>query len=415
MKKKLLNLKRQNLNVSARRVAMILCLGVAALMVSSCATKHARFFRGDVIGFSDEVQTSYETETRGLLMNLKPQSAPYNLLDDEGKKLMYKEISNVKRGENTAAYYAMELAAERVKYVRKKIAKRDPKTRYYIFLLTDGLDNASTETAKHDKRMLFTRTPEQYQKRLQKKLKSAMGWFGKNQFEVYPLFYEGDDIQETKQRNKMTDAQYEERLQEDMKCFRYSSEGMENAPALIHGSDFKAIFQSLSEKIDISSYSFKVPKSYANKEIRMTFKDGTGKEVEMTAKLVKSLSSFSLKDVKMSNGAKYNEIRSLPSTVFYSDDYMNAYFCIDDFRVGDKAYYPVGKEVTQEVKSSGYWQLNSEYEELTETAINTYFILVIDGSRSLDGKNRTSKGFEEETNMAKEIMKKIAPRNGSWE
>ena len=342
-------------------------------------------------------------------MNMKPQDPPFNLLTEDGKKAMFGEIYKVKRGENTAAYYAMELAAERVKYVRKKIAKRDPKTRYYIFLLTDGLDNASPETAKHDKRMLFTRTPEQYQKRLQKKLKSAMGWFGKNQFEVYPLFYEGDDIQETKQRNKMTDAQYEESLQEAMKCFRYSSEGIDNAPALIHGNDFSGILTDLRKKIDISSYTFKVPKSYANKEIRMTFLDKNGKEVVMTAKLAKTLSSFSLKDVHMSNGVTYGELRSVAS--LYTNDYMNTYFCIEDFRLDGVAYYPDGKKVTQEVKSTSYWQLNSEYSEVTETAINTYFVLVIDGSRSLDGKNRTSKGFEEETNMAKEIMKIIAPRN----
>lgn len=43
--------------------------------------------------------------------------------------------------------------------------------------------------------------------------------------------------------------------------------------------------------------------------------------------------------------------------------------------------------VEQEIAESGFWQINSEYQEAPWQSVDTYFVLVVDGSRSLDGKN----------------------------
>lgn len=371
-----------------------------AAMLTSCATTNNNFFRGDVIGFSDEVQTSYTTQTRGWLMNMKPQSPPYDLTKKDGENAMKTAIDKVDRGENTAAYYAMELAAKRVKYIRKKVAKKDPQTRYYIFLLTDGLDNASPEAAKHDKRVLFTRTHNQYKKRLHRKLRFAMGLFGKNKFEVYPILYEGDDIEKTKKT--MSPEQYERMLADEMDCFRYSSEGKDKAPQLLHKDDYQVILNQLKETFNSSSFTFKVPKSYAGKEIRMNFVDERGKEVVMTAKLKKKLFSFVLKDIHFSNGCTIGNLRPVD---LYPNDYANTYFVIEDFKLNEKAYYPIENKVKQEYKYENSWVLNSEYTSVTKAAIDTYFVIVMDGSRSLDGLNHDKDGFKEEQRMARNIIK----------
>ena len=365
---------------------------ISVTLIASCATENPRFFRGDVIGFSDNVKTSYTTESRGLFMNLKDQSDPFNLLGDEGKREMKTSIDRVPRGENTTAYYAMELAAMRVKYIRKKVAKRDPKTKYYIFLLTDGLDNASPQVAKSDGRTLFTISPEKYQKRLQKKMKRAMGFWSKNTFEVYPLVYEGEDMQESKKMNNLTDREYEAKLREWMACFRYSSNG--EAPEMISASSFETIIESLKERLVENSYTFKVPKSYSGKKIRMEFRNGSGTlETTLTADLKKSLGKYYLENIQLTKGATISTYGRIASESDFPDN-VNAYFTIKDFKLNGKAYQPKNSNITQDYEAqSGYWQRNSEYSEVQNKSINTYFILVIDGSRSLDGKNHDKNGF----------------------
>ncbi|MBQ7192387.1 MAG: hypothetical protein IJS00_05900 [Paludibacteraceae bacterium] len=263
-----------------------------ALFLSSCATQHTRFLQGDVIGFSDEVRTSYRCP-RGMFSTFKEQNAAWNLLDDDQVGRMRTEIKELPpRGQNTAAYYAMELAAERIKYIRRHYAKNDPQTKYYIFLLTDGLDNASPELAKKEKKILFSKTPEQYQKRLQKKLKGAMGWFAKNTFEVYPMMFEGEDMQATKTRNRISDEQFKEKLAKDMECFRYSSTG--EAPELISADNYQVIIEKLKHTFVSSSYTFRVPKSYVNKKIRMNFENRKGQKISLIGVLKKQGFSYIL-------------------------------------------------------------------------------------------------------------------------
>ena len=384
-----------------------------ALLLSSCGTVHYRFLQGDVIGFSDKVETSYDAP-RGFFSELKPQLRPRDLLNASDKASMRQELTTIiPRGENTAAYYAMELATERIKYVRRKYAKNDPQTKYYIFLLTDGLDNASPEVAKQEKKILFSRTPEQYQKRLQKKLKGAMGLFAKNTFEVYPMMFEGEAMQSSKQRNKMSDAQFKQKVAEDMKCFRYSSVG--EAPELISADNFRTIIEELRKKFISSTYTFRIPKSYVNKNIRMNFENRHGKKISLTGKLQKKGFSYVFSNIQFDDPSTTYYLKSRfcteqgKSLIAHANpegaDPLNVYFTIEDIRIGNSPYFPVGEKVEQEYETSNdFWQLNSEYREVTKGAINTYFLLVVDGSRSLDGKNNQQNGFKQETDMAKEIL-----------
>ncbi len=389
------------------------------MLLSSCGTVHQRFLQGDVIGFADEVQTSYAAP-RGLFSELKSQERPWDLLNASEKAKMRQELTTIiPRGNNTTAYYAMELATERIKYVRRHYAKNDPQTKYYIFLLTDGIDNASPALAQKEKKILFSRTPEQYQKRLQKKLKSAMGLFANNTFEVYPMMFEGEDMQASKKRNRMSDEQFKAKTAEDMKCFRYSSIG--EAPELISADNFRTIIEELKKKFVSSNYTFRVPKSYVNKNIRMNFENRHGQKISLIGNLQKMGFSYVLKNIQFDSPQATYHLKSRfcteqgKSLVAHAspegNDPLNVYFTIEDMRIGNSPYFPVKEKVEQEYEeSNNFWQLNSEYQEVTKGAINTYFLLVVDGSNSLDGKNKQQNGFEQETDMAKEILDMLTER-----
>ena len=71
---------------------------------------------------------------------------------------------------------------------------------------------------------------------------------------------------------------------------------------------------------------------------------------------------------------------------------INAYFTIEDLRIGKASYVPLRDRVEQEIAESGFWQINSEYQEAPWQSVDTYFVLVVDGSRSLDGKNHDQNG-----------------------
>ena len=388
------------------------------IILSSCATTKTRFLRGDVIGFSNEVQTSYNAP-KGMFSFFKPQERGWDLLNDQERAEMRRQIKTIiPRGNNTAAYYAMELATERIKYIRRHEANNDPQTKYYIFLLTDGLDNASLEVAKKDKKILFTRTVEQYQRRLQRKLKGAMGLFAKNTFEVYPMMFVGEDMQDSKLRNKMTDQQFKQKLSQDMKCFRYSSVG--EAPELISAEDYATIITELRNKFISSTYTFRIPKSYVNKKICMNFENRLGHKISLFGTLKKSGFQYVLSDIEFNDSlATYlktsrfcsNGGLNLRSHAAMEEDQLNVYFTIEDLRLDNLPYFPVGNKIEQLYESEpNFWQLNSEYKEVTKGAINTYFLLVIDGSRSLDGKNGKQNGFALETDMAIQILDMLTDR-----
>lgn len=383
------------------------------MLLTGCGVINNRFLRGDVIGFSDRVEPSYYYEP-GLFQVFKQQSAPYNLCTEEGQDALSISLNSISRGMNTTAYYAVEQAADRVKYIRRKVAKNDPQTKYYIFLLTDGLDNASPQVAKNDGVFWFDKTPEQYKKRLQRKLKGAMGLFAKNTFEVYPMMFEGEDIQANRERNNWTEERYQQYLQQQMECFRYSSTG--EAPQLISSDNFEEIIMELRQQFLSSSYTFGVSKSQVNKQIRMNFVNEDNQKIVLTGTLHKSGFSYVLDDVKIDGGtylttSQYCKKGGIQLLEVQRDKYdINAYFTIEDLRIGKAPYFPLRDRVEQEIAEGGFWQINSEYQEAPWQSVDTYFVLVVDGSRSLDGKNHDQNGFENEIDMANKIVDMLLPR-----
>lgn len=138
------------------RKISVLSLILPLVVLPSCKI-HESFSRADLIGFSADVQPSYHVE-EGPFKNLEPQSAPYDLLaNEEGFGEL---LEDVRTGDNTTLYYATDVAIDRIKYVRTKVAKRDPETLYYIFIISDGLDNASVSVSHNHRQTTFISRPD---------------------------------------------------------------------------------------------------------------------------------------------------------------------------------------------------------------------------------------------------------------
>lgn len=359
------------------------------------------FLQADVVGFSERVETSYGA-SKHCFKNLETQKEPYDLMTEGGVAAITSYINNeIPRGKNTAAYYAVETACDRIRYVRKHQASGDKFTKYYIFLLTDGLDNNSSEAAKKDYETLFRITPEKYRERLQKKLRKAMGW-QKNLFEVYPMLYEGDDIKAIQTANNLDTGQYYQFLRNKFECFRYSSTG--NAPPLIFSSDYEEIFSQMKDKFISSSYEFMVPKSYEGRRIMMKFRSEKGDEGVLTGLFRKKGFRYVIEDMEMTGMTM-----KLADQSFHHSEGSNVVFRMEEimrnglaFVVGDGA-----KDVQQFYEEDGLWIVNSEYYTEKKVNMDTYFILVIDGSTSLDGRSGATTEFDKEKEMARKIINLI--------
>ncbi len=392
-------------------LAVIVCMG---MLMSGCATQNLGFLRGDVIGFSEGASTSYNA-SKGVFKNWKKQNDPFDLTLPEDVEAMNAYIKNdIPRGSNTAAYYAVELACDRIRYIRTHYAWGDKKTKYYIFLLTDGLDNNSTQAAQNDGQTWFKVSADKYPKRLQRKLRWAMG-FQRNLFEVYPMLYEGDDIRAIMEENNLDSVAYRNFLKSKMDCFRYSSNGV--APELVLANDYQKIFADMQERFISSAYEFRIPKSFAGKKVRMMFTSKNGEKSELIGDFVKRGATFQLENVQfegmtvsMDNSVFMRNHGNTLKAVHQQDSTnSNVFFRLEEMRRDNKAFV-VGngpKDVRQYYQDNGLWIVNSEYNTEQFVTLDTYFVLVIDGSKSLDGQNGNMTEFEMETGMASDIIEMI--------
>lgn len=383
------------------RLLTVVSIVGLTMWLCSCSTVKMGFLRADVVGFSERVETSYEAK-KHCLKNLYPQKEPYNLMSSEGVNAMMNYVDNeIPRGRNTAAYYAVETACDRIRYVRRHQAKGDKFTKYYIFLLTDGLDNNSSDASLNDYETLFRVSPEKYRERLQRKLRKAMGW-SRNLFEVYPMLYEGDDIKAIQTANNLDTAQYYQFLRNKFECFRYSSTG--NAPPLIFSSDFEEIFSQMKDKFISSSYEFMVPKSYLGRRVKMTFRSEKGDEGVITGVFKKEGLKYVLADIEVTGMTM-----RMTDESFHNSDGSNVVFRMEEMMKDGKAFV-VGDgtaDVHQYYEEDGLWIVNSEYNTEKKVNMDTYFILVVDGSTSLDGRSGATTEFDKEKEMAGKIIQLI--------
>ena len=134
----------------------------AALVLISCATKPERHFNedkiyADIIGFSDTVTSVPDLGQGNTFYHLTVNpAAPGELTQAD----LIPHIPYLPIGKNTAVYYALDKALDRIEMIYKN---KPPNafsadknvyffTKYYIILFTDGLDNVSVQLARNNKK-----------------------------------------------------------------------------------------------------------------------------------------------------------------------------------------------------------------------------------------------------------------------
>lgn len=368
------------------RKIVVLGLFLPLVILPSCKI-HESFSRADLIGFSADVQPSYHVE-EGPFKNLEPQSAPYDLLaNEEGFGEL---LEDVRTGDNTTLYYATDLAIDRIKYVRTKVAKRDPETLYYIFIISDGLDNASVSASHNHRQTTFISRPEQYRKRIARRLKNVMG-VGKdwNMLTVYPMVLRGEDLERVRKDNKMSEKDFDEYLSEQFDCLRYSSDG--EAPKVNISTDFDDIYTELEDDFRHSKYEFRVSKDFVGKLIRMTLTSSNGDEAKVEGVLKRcGINKYKLDNLTLTNlTSRFTDTRycnkkgTYLKSVGMDGKMSNVYFRLRDLRLPQsKAFFnPV--DAVQSYQNGRVWQTNTEYTRQASIHPNTYCIFLLDASTSM--------------------------------
>lgn len=390
--------------IKNQRVTKLSLLLLVTIVISSCATVRENRLMGDVIGFSDGIQTSFDYNP-GLIKALSPQSDPYNLLTAEGQREMDKFIRNIPDGQNTVGYYALDVALDRIKYVRKKVMHKDPETKYYIILLTDGLDNGSTVVARNNHQGNY-KDIQSYIDKLNKKKEKVMGWKQKqDHFQIYPILFTAGDLEKMRLSNNMDDATFNNYVMSMMEGYRGASRGTEK-PSPIYGDDLNKIVREFEEQFSIQGFEFLIPKGYLNKRVRMTMEDLSGNKASIEGTFTKQGFRFIFKDIVFSEGLVSE---SVPNGGMIKDknrmdrnDILSV-FMIDNLKLNGKPFKINTNTIEQQCEDYGYFVTNSEYKSYADSRKNAYVLMIIDGSKS----------FEENSALAKEKaieMRKIVTK-----
>ena len=379
-------------------------LGILALLLMSCATPQKSMVLGDVIKFSDDVVRSYNYQDAN---HKNRHNKPYNLdlnsnkisrqdaFKERGEIMKFISDSTIGRNTNTAAIYAMDEACDRVKYIRKRIAKNDPDTKYYMVLLTDGLDNVSCQVAKNKHKGNYKNTAK-YLSKWQTKMGKAMG-NKKNYFVTYPCMYAGSDMEQIKQSNFKGDSiAFMQFLNEQLEGYRFASKGNSKPKAIIEG-DMEILLNRFKAEFNKQNFEFHIPKGYVGKRVRMVIVDSlyNNKEYTIEGDFIQKGSKYILQDVeykgmtintKNSDWVK-NGGKQLIAFNNDSKDALLAVFRINDLQrlgAGEKREIELSKcNVSQTYREGSVWMINSEYAKQAQKEKNAYIIIAIDGSESL--------------------------------
>ncbi|MCQ2342079.1 MAG: hypothetical protein MJZ75_01100 [Paludibacteraceae bacterium] len=363
------------------------------LAFTSCKV-HQSMAKADLIGFSSDIQPSF-TIREGGFKNLYPQTEPIDLLNSNNA--FDKQLEMIATDDNTALYYATDIALDRMRYIRRKVVQYDPQTLYYIFLISDGLDNASVKVAHNHRQAVFVNNADNYQKRIARRLRSVMG-LSHNHLTVYPMVLKGEDLQQVQRNNQMTDEEFDNYLREQFSCFRYSTRKF--VPEVNIHTSFNDIYDQLEDEFLHSEYTFRVAKDYVNKQIRMTVTNKNGETAQIIGTLKRTgLSSYTLEDIQL-NGltADLSDSRYVSSNKAALKSQYNAFraenvfFVLPDLRSNETNTLFQPETTTQEYKNGAVWQQNTEYTKESSTNPNTYCIFLIDASKSMGKDLEDAKG-----------------------
>ena len=374
---------------------------VWALLFGSCVTAHEGI-EADIAGFSDGVYGRINVKNYNKKgKNMVP---PFTISNTEGLVQMKNTVDMMRPQDvNTSLYFAKDFAAKRVKFVRKKILKRDPDARIYMIIMTDGLENSSLQAAKNNH---FGRygSIQKYQKAVKKRTKKAMGKH--NFWQVYPIVFIGQDLVNSFKDNNIND---EKSQQEFIKREFEPMRGAKGAPLkkndnvspeVITSTDVEQLAEHFRQEFTAASFGFHIPKGYVDQKVKMQFftdESGDKPAGEFAGIYKKKGSKYIFKITEKSNGLTFlvpNKKNVLKSTNKKKSDLISK-FEVNRLRLNDKFIAIDNKNVKQFVLKSngakrkdsdsndGLWIWNSEYDAQAGTTTNAYIITLLDGSKSI--------------------------------
>lgn len=338
-----------------------------ATLFSSCTSMQDTKVFANVMTFSGDVNKLYMKN--------------YDLNEGYRVQSLWRGIENLTVLNNeTAEYYAMDIALDEIK--NRILRKKDKETKYYLILLTDGLDNVSLEMARKDGRGVYD-SLEAYADSLNKRMNTILNksyLFGLvqneniyNTFQSWPIMFFGDD---------MKSSGYEKK--EAMELLKPLA-GAQNTftPNPIVEEETGRILELFKQQFVVTQYSFLIPKGYVEKRVKMSFYDKDGKNATMEADFKRiGKDKFGLSKIKTSENFF---IDTKDSDIIISDESgdgeNSAVFTIDNLRLNEKPYSI--KSAKQEYYENGKFRTNSEFDDKAGMKKNAYILLVLDTSKSL--------------------------------
>lgn len=339
----------------------------AAALFSSCTSMQDTKVFANVMTFSGDVNKLYMKN--------------YDLNEGYKVQSLWRGIENLTVLNNeTAEYYAMDIALDEIQ--NRVLKKKDKETKYYLILLTDGLDNVSLEMARKDGRGVYD-SLEAYADSLNKRMNTILNksyLFGLvqneniyNTFQSWPIMFFGDD---------MKSSGYEKKeAMELLKPLAGAQNTFTQNP--IVEEETGRILELFKQQFVVTQYSFLIPKGYVEKRVKMSFYDKNGKNATMEADFKRiGKDKFGLSKIKTSENFF---IDTKDSDIIISDESgdgeNSAVFTIDNLRLNEKPYSI--KSAKQEYYENGKFRTNSEFDDKAGMKKNAYILLVLDTSKSL--------------------------------
>jgi hypothetical protein len=330
----------------------------------------------DAVRFSDNVTSTFDGKANC--------NTPYLLGNTKDYGTIMSFISKTGQGQNTSAYYALDVALDRIEFVKNSYLKEDPNTKYYVIMLTDGLDNNSI--AKNPKMTSREMYAEAIQKRMSQIFKKSP-----NAFKSYVLLYEGKDWL----ANDFSDDDTKKILDP----FTGSAGSATERPRPINGKDFGQLAERFQKEFTSYDFDFSITAGYRGQTCRMLLKDAPveSEKIWIEADFIYKKKQYQLENIKTSAGLTYNKAAFINKGV--KKDESNVSFSFKDLKLKGESREITNKEkVTQWFYEYGKPLKNSEYGTKDSMTQDAYVILIMDESSSYS---------KEDFKASQELMMKI--------
>jgi hypothetical protein len=372
----------------SRAALSIFFLSSAVLCVAACGSLPERNFNedniyADVMGFSDSVTVVPDlNQTHNFYHLTVNATAPGELT----QAALIPRISRLPTGQNTAIYYALDRALDRIEMIH---GNKPPNafsasrgtyyyTRYYVILFTDGMDNVSVQLALNNKGDRYT-NGDRYAAALRRRMGSlfAGGPRRQNSFEIFLLGLRGGDLRES----YTTDE-----LSAHLRSLSASYNGAVHEPIVSDSID--RIYDAFWNAFNASGFSFNIPKGFAENRyrIRMEFaakgEEGFPHwfEADIRRKILNLWGPYVLTNIVSSPGFTFDSTTLIEAAPGQNKDSLAIQFTISNLKVFD-APLPIASE--RQLFMDGLWRRNSEYQSISGNYKNAYIVFLMDRSLSL--------------------------------